>query len=295
MSAVLASEYLEKTAGWAIESFVPVNYDLRPTWASAPIHPLSAVVDFLYHPQAKFWFDHHATAFHPEQLRDDYEQRRKQDLLVLNRSARSCASVIWKQLHRELPERFASLVQWADKIDTADYVSVEEAIFGVSPALQINLSLLAPEPEAFCQRLIPKLRKHDLAEVAETKDVRLRYMAMQRGILAGLRKLKKRIHLADGGVATFDAETSGGEVISRYAAYHFFPDARYSVGVVRSAEGIKITAMRNPWRNFRSVSLGRMFQRFGGGGHQRVGAVIVPPEQSERVKNVVDTVLSRLQ
>jgi nanoRNase/pAp phosphatase (c-di-AMP/oligoRNAs hydrolase) len=64
--------------------------------------------------------------------------------------------------------------------------------------------------------------------------------------------------------------------ISRYAPYVFFPEARYAAGIVRSNGGAKITAMRNPWRDFPSVKLGRILARFGGGGHERVGSLIVP-------------------
>ena len=33
--------------------------------------------------------------------------------------------------------------------------------------------------------------------------------------------------------------------------------------------------MRNPWLDFASVPLGEIFRKYGGGGHQRVGSVIV--------------------
>ena len=37
--------------------------------------------------------------------------------------------------------------------------------------------------------------------------------------------------------------------------------------------------MRNPWMDFPSVPLGRIFEKVGGGGHQRVGSVELRSDQ----------------
>jgi nanoRNase/pAp phosphatase (c-di-AMP/oligoRNAs hydrolase) len=92
-----------------------------------------------------------------------------------------------------------------------------------------------------------------------------------------------------------DIKKDRNQMVSRYAPYYAQPNARYSIGIVRSPESIGITAMRNPWRPFKSVALGRIFEKFGGGGHRRVGAVRLAPEESERVKDVVESLLSKMQ
>lgn len=48
---------------------------------------------------------------------------------------------------------------------------------------------------------------------------------------------------------------------------------------VSAVEGAKILVMRNPWLEFESVPLGEICARFGGGGHQRVGAVALKGER----------------
>ncbi len=93
----------------------------------------------------------------------------------------------------------------------------------------------------------------------------------------------------------FDARPKRDQVISRYAPYYFQPEARYSITVVRSEGVIRITAMRNPWRKFRSIPLGRAFAKFGGGGHERVGAVQLPAGRRNRVRDVVKSLLSEMQ
>ena len=83
-------------------------------------------------------------------------------------------------------------------------------------------------------------------------------------------------------------------MINRYSAYYFAPNARYSVGIIHSEEGTAITAMRNPWREFPSVGLGRIFEQFGGGGHHRVGSIFIPKNESQRIPDVVKSLLSQL-
>jgi nanoRNase/pAp phosphatase (c-di-AMP/oligoRNAs hydrolase) len=74
-------------------------------------------------------------------------------------------------------------------------------------------------------------------------------------------------------------EDTGKALLSRYAPYLDYPKARYSVGIMDSGDGAKITAMRNPWRRFRSVPLGQIFSHYGGGGHQRVASVLLKDRQ----------------
>ena len=92
------------------------------------------------------------------------------------------------------------------------------------------------------------------------------------------------------GIVVFDVDSSG-VIVNRYAPYFFFPDARYSAGIVRSARGATITAMRNPWREFPSVFLGRIFEKFGGGGHQRVGALLLAGDRVKEADFILEQIL----
>ena len=64
---------------------------------------------------------------------------------------------------------------------------------------------------------------------------------------------------------------------------------------MRSRGGAKITAMRNPWREFASVPLGRILEAVGGGGHHRVGAVALPPERVAEARAVLVRVLAEVR
>src|SRR6266849_2459863 len=299
VSAVLAWEFLEQHHGWNISDFHPVDYTLRDNWLSSELKTPCAIVDFLYHPSAAFWADHHQTSMLTKAAQEDFERRTDKACLLFDPRAHSCASLIFRHVRRSLVDKphFKEMVAWAEKIDSADYSSVEEAILGDAPALRISrtLSMEGECGAEYVRFLLRQLRDHDLSCVANLDEVKRREDRVRRGILNGLRRVKAKLRVESGDVAVFDARTDGDQVISRYAPYYFAPNARYSIAVVRSAEGIRITAMRNPWRRFRSIPLGHAFARFGGGGHQRVGAVQLPAAHRNQVHHVVESLLAEMQ
>lgn len=297
VSAVLAWDFLERTENWRIVRFCPVNYEIRDKWIATELNAPCAIVDFLYHPQASFWADHHLTTFLTKEARADFARRQAQRWLFLDDQANSCAGLLWNRLRSSIPDaaRYEEMVSWADKIDSASYSSVLEAILGDAPALRINRSLMLRNGADYARLLLRHLRTGDLHDVAQLAAVRTRYDEVQRRTTAGLRQVEKHVALHDGEIAIFDIRTNDDEIISRYAPYYFFPDARYSIGIVRSPSGARVTAMRNPWRAFESVSLGNILEGFGGGGHQRVASVLVTAENAERVQQVVERLLFEMR
>jgi hypothetical protein len=296
ISAVIAWDYLQTHQAWQVVFFSPVDYGIRGEWLSTHLHAPCAVVDFLYHPRATFWADHHLTTFLNDEARSDFDSRSK-DCLLYDPSVASCASLLWSRFGSLLADdRYPEMVLWAEKIDSAAYISVDEAIFGQAPALQINSSLILGNDIEYCRVLLTALRSKTLREVAAISEVQSRHREAKTRLVAGLRRLKSCIRLEPGGIVIFDADLNGDrEIVSRYAPFHFYPDARYSIGMVRSHAGTRITAMRNPWRNFRSIPLGEIFEHFGGGGHERVGAVLLPPDKNAMIPGILDSLRRRMQ
>src|ERR1043166_3033256 len=137
ISCVLAWDFLEGNQDWKIIELCSVNYDSRSSWLTTQLKSPCAVVDFLYHPQAQFWADHHLTTFLSKDAERDFE-RRKNPCLIYNDRSGSCAMLLWTHLADSFNHRnsqYEEMVIWADKIDAARYESVREAILGDSPAL----------------------------------------------------------------------------------------------------------------------------------------------------------------
>ncbi len=293
VSASLTCEFLERKYGWKTADLVPVDYSRRATWLSEALPKQSAVVDFLYHPDAQFWADHHQTTFINPQHAAHLQRPRNAEVLY-DPHAGSCAEVIWRKAYRTLREpRFREMVGWAHRIDSAKYASVEEAVLGDAPALQISMSLIRNSSPEYCQLLVASLRGMRLAEVAALPAVTNAYKAVRRAIQNGQSQFTKHARIEDGVVVFRAREKTNRSVVSRYAPYLAYPKALYSIGIVETGSGAKITAMRNPWRRFKSVPLGQIFRRYGGGGHQRVASVLMKDTQD--AERTLDAILADLR
>jgi len=296
VSAVLVWDFLRAKQGWTQPALRPVNYDLREGWLSSSLEQPCAVVDFLYHHEADFWADHHPTTFLSDSASEDF-RRRQNPSLVYDPEAQSCARLLWRHLsqtfdHRN--ERYRGIVDWADRIDSAQYESVQEAILAPTSALKINIGLGLGDRDRYCEKLVHILREKPLDEVARLPEVKTRYEQAQKLIQAGLERFKKAAWIEPDGIVVFDVDSTG-VIINRYAPYYWFPDSLYSAGIVRWEGGAKITAMRNPWRNFETPFLGKIFERLGGGGHQRVGSILLPGAKAREAHALLDRVLSDIR
>ncbi|MGA2349962.1 MAG: hypothetical protein ABSF70_05965 [Terracidiphilus sp.] len=293
VSAALVCEYMERKYGQKTGKIVPVNYSSRATWASHPLAKPAAVVDFLYHPDADFWADHHQTTFLTPELEAQFRHTDSSTQLY-NAGASSCAEVIWRRSYRLLREpRFREMVEWAHRIDGARYDSVEEAVLGDAPALRINFSFTQDSSAEYCGFLVDSLRAKTLAEVANSPRVAERYLAVRKAMRNGQRLFRKRARLEKDGIVVFRVEKTGDALLNRYAPYLSYPNARYSVGITDTQHGASITAMRNPWRHFKSVPLGQIFSKYGGGGHQRVASVLL--KDGQEAERTLGSILNDLR
>jgi len=114
-------------------------------------------------------------------------------------------------------------------------------------------------------------------------------------IEAGLNRVREFAHLRDEDIVVCQLDTTNDEIISRYAPFFFFPLARYSIVLLRKKGSAKITAMRNPWIEFQSVPLGKIFEQYGGGGHQRVASVILAGDRSNDAEYIVNDLVSEIE
>lgn len=295
VSAAMTCGFLEVLRGWKSIRPQAVNYGVRSRWLRLPGSAPFAVVDFLYHPRAEFWADHHATTFLTPDLESDF-RRRKSRCVIYERRAPACAELLWRHLwsaYRYRNDHFEEMVEWAARIDSAAYRTVDEAISGAAPALSISLALSQIHEPTDCESLVSLFRTMSLDEIARQPVIRNRAMRARRLLDGGLRRFKRAAHLDDD-IVVFDVDAEG-TLVSRYAPYRFFPRARYSAGILRGEGGTKITAMRNPWLSFSSAPLGAIFRKIGGGGHERVGSVVLKPRDAKRAPELLAEVVSAIR
>jgi hypothetical protein len=296
-SAAIAWDVLEARHGWGEDVEITlVDYGLAADWLNRPLRAESAVVDFLFHPRATYFADHHATSFLESSWRANFVESRNH-LRIFDPSADSCAGLLWKTYRELLLERGidrSELAEWADKIDGAKYPDVNEAIFARNPATRVRAVLGGPRGLQFSAQLARALRKHSLEEISELPEVREALRETEELTKAGLGRIEESLEVDAEGVATYDVD-GWGAMINRYAPYLFHPTARYSAGIVRYPHQAKILVMRNPWMEFRSAPIGDICEHFGGGGHERVGAIDLRGRRTSEASHILSAIVSMLE
>ncbi|MEX1129685.1 MAG: hypothetical protein WD227_16555 [Vicinamibacterales bacterium] len=294
VSAAIAADFLTETERWTAALPSGINYGMARPWVRASNNTPFAIVDFVFSPRAELWADHHLTTFESSAARRTFKSRRSK-LWIYDPSAPSCAQLLWEHFKAAFDYRnrhFREIVGWATKIDSATYRSVHEVFESSHPALSLNLALSQFTPKD-CERLVTLLRKADLEEAARDPKVKAAAARARKLSERGLKRFKQAARLEDD-IVVFDVDP-GGTIVNRYAPYRFFPNARYSAGIIRGKDQIKITAMRNPWKEFRSAPLGEIFQTHGGGGHRRVASVVLKHGAARHADAVLADVVSTIR
>jgi len=77
------------------------------------------------------------------------------------------------------------------------------------------------------------------------------------------------------------------EGYNKFIPYYLFPDSVYTVSVSPSSFRTKISVGSNPWAqsDFQAQS-GHHCERYGGGGHARVGAISFEPGELAKARQV---------
>ena len=268
----------------------------------------NAIVDFKYSPSPRvtWWFDHHLSAFLTREDHDAY-LRGLDDPATNFRNRRfynpdytSCTSFIADTA----AERFgfdrsgvASLVHWADIVDGALYESATAAVEMREPAMRLTLAIESSTDPLFIPRLIPLLTVMPLEKILEepfVAELMPPLLARHREAIEVIRERSR----AERGVIFFDIADRELEGYNKFIPYYLNPQATYSVGLSRSSFRTKVAVGTNPWTDIPAehlVNLAAICERYGGGGHARVGAISFPPDQYEQAREAAAVIVEELR
>jgi hypothetical protein len=98
------------------------------------------------------------------------------------------------------------------------------------------------------------------------------------------------------GVVYFDLIGCDVEGYNKFIPYYLFPDAVYTVSVSASSYRTKISVGSNPWApHTPRHNLANICERYGGGGHARVGAISFEPGALEKARKVAAEIVAELE
>jgi hypothetical protein len=266
----------------------------------------NAIVDFKYSssPRITWWFDHHLSAFLTPEDQQDF-QRCQQDPACaarkfFNPDYTSCTSF----LAHIASTRFgfdtapvAELIKWADIVDGAQYESPEAAVEMAAPAMKLTMIIESTQDPELIPRLIPLLTEMPLSEVLSQPFVAGLLPPLLERHREALEVIRERSEERDGTIF-FDITDLPLEGYNKFIPYYLYPQATYSIGLSKSSFRTKVSVGSNPWTKAppeEMVNLAEICERYGGGGHARVGAISFPPDQAEQARKAAEEIVAELR
>lgn len=266
----------------------------------------NAIVDFKYSPSPAitWWFDHHLSAFltpedHAHFLASQQDAKTRERKFY-DPDYTSCTGLI----ARIASTRFGfdasplqDLIRWADIVDGARYESAESAVEMAAPAMKLTMAIESTEDPTFMRRLIPLLTESSLAEILDRPFVHDLLPGLLERHRQAIQLLRER-STCEQGTIYFDITDHPLEGYNKFIPYYLHPEAVYSVGVSRSSFRTKIAVGSNPWTRVpaeQMVNLATICERYGGGGHARVGAVSFPRDKDDLARQAAGEIVRELR
>ncbi|MGC9222289.1 MAG: phosphoesterase [Terracidiphilus sp.] len=266
----------------------------------------NAIVDFKYStsPRITWWFDHHLSAFLTPQDHEHFRACQRDPICAARKfcdsSYVSCTSFlahIAQTRYGFNTAPVADLIHWADIVDGAKYESPQAAVEMAAPAMKLTLIIESTQDPAFIPRLIPLLTEMPLAEILEEPFVAPLLPPLLERHQQALELIRSRAEERNGTIF-FDISDHLLEGFNKFIPYYLYPHAVYSIGLSKSSFRTKVAVGSNPWTTVdpaKMVNLAEICERYGGGGHARVGAISFPPDQEAQARAAAAEIVAELR
>ncbi|GAC1435007.1 MAG: hypothetical protein NVS1B11_03420 [Terriglobales bacterium] len=259
----------------------------------------NAIVDFKYSssPKITWWFDHHESAFLTPADAAHFEQEQSTRKFY-DPDFKSCTSFIAATAEQRFgfnPSPVAELVHWTDIVDGALYADARTAVEMKQPAMMLTMVIESNQDPTFLPRLIPLLAEMPLAEIIGQPFVASLLPPLLERHQRSIEILRKATESKDG-TLFFDVTGHELEGYNKFVPYDLHPQSIYSVGLSRSSFRVKVSVGSNPWAPSEPVvNLAKVCERYGGGGHARVGAISFDVTQHEAARKAAQEIVEELR
>ena len=266
----------------------------------------NAIVDFKYSPSKKvtWWFDHHLSAFLTPEDQVDYERGQADGSETMRKfydpKYVSCTSLIAHVGATKFGfdvTPLAELIKWADIVDGAKYESAKAAVEMAAPAMKLTMVIESTQDGELVRKLIPLLTEMPLEQVLDQPFVQQLLGPLMERHQVALKLIGERATM-ERGVITFDITDQPTEGYNKFIPYYLFPQATYNVGLSKSSFRTKVAVGTNPWTPLpaeKLANLATICERYGGGGHARVGAISFPPDREDEARIAAKEIITELR
>jgi hypothetical protein len=266
----------------------------------------NAIVDFKYSPSPRvtWWFDHHQSAFPSAEDEARFRAGQADGSKALREffdpGYTSCTGWIAHIAATKFGMDVApvqELIHWANIVDGAKFESARAAVEMAEPAMKITMVIESAPDSALVQRFIPLLTEMPLADVLALPFVQQRLGPLMERHWAGVELIRSRA-VCERGVISFDITGRPTEGYNKFIPYYLHPEGTYNVGLSKSSFRTKVSVGTNPWTTRPAgglANIAAICERFGGGGHARVGAISFPVDKEPEARAAAAQIVTELR
>jgi hypothetical protein len=161
--------------------------------------------------------------------------------------------------------------------------------------MKLTLVIESSKGSDIVQRIIGYMQHMTLETIVQQRDIQELYRALYERHLKSIGIIRDQAS-ESGGVITFDLTGCDLEGYNKFIPYYLFPHGTYTVSVSPSSFRTKISVGSNPWAPEEPRhNLASICERYGGGGHARVGAISLEPGQVDEARRVAAEIATELR
>ncbi len=269
----------------------------------------NAIVDFKYSASERltWWFDHHQSAFASAEDEARFRAGQVDGRLAMRQffdpAYTSCAGWIAHVASTKFGMDVGpleELIHWANIVDGAKYESAQAAVEMREPAMKLTMVIEStPDVDgvSISGRFIPLLTEMPLQAVLEQPFVQELLGPLMEQHWAGLELIRGRA-VCEGGVISFDITDQPTEGYNKFIPYYVWPEGTYCVGLSKSSFRTKVSVGTNPWTKKSAgelANIAAICERYGGGGHARVGAISFAVDKEDEARRAVGEIVRELR
>jgi hypothetical protein len=143
-------------------------------------------------------------------------------------------------------------------------------------------------------KIIGWMRCCKLGEIILQPEIQQLYVPLYERHVRSIDLIQKRAQTSNG-VVFFDLIGDELEGYNKFIPYYLFPNSTYTVSVSTSSFRTKVSVGSNPWATEPvNHNLATICERYGGGGHPRVGAISFEIGAADKARAVAQEIRREL-
>jgi hypothetical protein len=161
--------------------------------------------------------------------------------------------------------------------------------------MKLTLVIEAAKGSGIVQKVIGWMQRRQLAEIVAEPEIQALYAPLYQRHVESIDLIRDRAR-QDLGVVFFDLAGHDVEGYNKFIPYYLFPTSTYTVSVSPSSFRTKISVGSNPWTPVEPThNLASICERYGGGGHARVGAISLAPGELDQARKIAAEIVAELK